>query len=815
MPSQPRPTAFVTVALARPGLGDGLTYAVPDEVHVAVEVGQSVEVPLGRQREIGWVTAIASTCELPPDRVRPFVRVVEEQPQFDAPQLAFFRWIADYYLAPLGAVIRTALPAETRARAVRALHPTDAGVDAIADTPPDGLAGTVLRLLVARPGLTPRALARRFPEEGDEEAFKKATAWLVRRGLAAWHEDVREGQRGRVATVALTPAGRLASPRGARALAVHAMLAASDAPLDLQTVVATHGASARDALRRFGEQGWVLRAEREVRDPLDAVSAIGPTAPLPLRDAQRAALDAIAGAEGGQTFLLFGVTGSGKTEVFLGAAAGVLARQGQVCVLVPEIGLTPQLVGRFRARFGDAVAVLHSGLSGGERLAQWRRVRAGEAKVVVGARSALFAPFQALGLVVVDEEHDDSYKQDDGVRYNARDLAVVLGRQRRCPVVLASATPSLESWHNAAEGRYTLLRLPERATGRPVPSVEVVDMTAVPKDDDGRRPILAPDVVDALRATFARGDQAMVLYNRRGWATLVSCEDCGGAFDCPSCGIALTLHQHARVLACHYCGLKRPMPSTCPACAGPNLVEVGKGTERVEAVLHDLFPDVAMARLDADVASRRGALHEVLDGFRAGRTQLLVGTQMLAKGHDFPGVATAVVVSVDQGFRMPDFRAGERTFALLVQLAGRAGRGATAGRVLVQTHQPELPALRWTGDVEGFLKREARLRSTLRYPPYARLALVRLDGEDRDRVMAAAKDLAALLRRGLPAGLDVLGPALAAMPRLAGRWRVQVVLRAADAGRLHAWLTRARGHLDAVARRGVHATVDVDPRHLM
>ncbi|MFM2161614.1 MAG: Primosomal protein, partial [Pseudomonadota bacterium] len=561
--------------------------------------------------------------------------------------------------------------------------------------------------------------------------------------------------------------------------------------------------------------GWALRAEREVRDPLDAVAALGPAEALPLRPAQRVALEAIAGATPGQAFLLFGVTGSGKTEVFLGAAAGVLDRGGQVCVLVPEIGLTPQLVGRFRARFGDAVAVLHSGLTGGERLAQWRRVRAGEARVVVGARSALFAPFHALGLVVVDEEHDDSYKQDDGVRYNARDLAVVLGRQRRCAVVLASATPSLESWHNAAEARYTLLRLPERATGRPVPSLEVVDMTAVPKDASGRRPILAPEVVEALGATFLRGEQAMVLYNRRGWATLVTCDDCGGAFDCPSCGIALTLHRGAHVLACHYCGLKRPMPSTCPACEGPNLVEVGKGTERVEAVLQDLFPDVPMARLDADVAARRGALHEVLDGFRAGRTQLLVGTQMLAKGHDFPGVATAVVVSVDQGFRMPDFRAGERTFALLVQLAGRAGRGATAGRVLVQTHQPELPALRWTGDVEGFLRREARLRSTLRYPPYARLALVRLDGEDRDRVMEAARELAVALRRGLPAGFDVLGPALAAMPRLAGRWRVQVVLRAADAGRLHAWLTRARPGLEAVARRGVHATIDVDPRHLM
>jgi len=474
-------------------------------------------------------------------------------------------------------------------------------------------------------------------------------------------------------------------------------------------------------------------------------------------------------------------------------------------------------VGRFRARFGDGVAVLHSGLTGSERVAQWRRIRAGEAPIAVGARSALFAPFDDLGLVVVDEEHDDSYKQDEGVRYNARDLAVVLGRRHHCPVVLASATPSLESWYNAHTERYTLLRLPHRATPRPVPEIELVDLTGVPAPEGENRPVFAPEVVQTLRETFDAGGQAIVLYNRRGYATLVQCTSCGGTYECPNCGITMTLHLSARVISCHYCGLKRPYRRECPACGEASLEELGKGTERIEEELERLFPDIPRARMDADTTATRGAHHRILSAFREGETRLLVGTQIVAKGHDFPGVHTAVVVSADHGFRLPDFRAAERTFALLVQVAGRAGRGHVPGRVLVQTWQPDHYVLRHLDDQERFLSAEARLRSALRYPPYTRLCLVRLDGADRRRVLDAAVKLARALRaeaRGME-GVGVLGPAPAALAKLVGRWRFQILLRGSHVGWFRRFLATVRGRLEGAASRGVRVVVDVDPRHLM
>ena len=486
-------------------------------------------------------------------------------------------------------------------------------------------------------------------------------------------------------------------------------------------------------------------------------------------------------------------------------------------VLVPEIGLTPQLVGRFKARFGNQVAVLHSGLTGSERLAEWRRIRAREAAIAVGARSALFAPFVDLGLVVVDEEHDDSYKQDEGLRYHARDLAVVLGTRHRCPVVLASATPSMESWANARLGRYTTLRLPTRATPRPVPRVELVDLTQLEPAEDGKRPVFAPVVVEALRETFVQGGQAVVLYNRRGYATMVQCTSCGGTWECPNCGITMTLHQRAQTICCHYCGLKRPAVDECPSCGRASLEELGKGTEKVEEVLKRLFPDVPMARMDADTTAVRGAHHRILSAFRRRDTQLLVGTQIIAKGHDFPGVQTAVVVSADHGFRMPDFRAAERTVSLLVQLAGRAGRGSTPGRVLLQTWTPEHYALQHLDAMEAFYEREFKIRETLRYPPHTRLVLLRIDGVKRRAVVARAGRLASDLRRlaSRAPDIQVLGPAPAAMARLVGRWRFQVVIRGGDVRVLRAWLADARTLFKPSLGDGVRLQVDVDPRHLM
>lgn len=821
MPTAPPHGMWVAVAVARP-FPEPLTYAVPAWLADRVQVGHVVLVPLGRLAETGYVVEILREPGIDPAKVRPISKLVDPLPAFDEGQLDFFRWIATYYLAPLGMVIRTAVPSEVRAKVVRALQPTEEGVEALTRREVDGADALVLRDTISRPGLTGRGLARRLEHELEEREVLAATERIVEAGWAVWADREVSGPKGAVKTLALgAPTAEAALQRlpqaGPRMKAILRMLADRGGRMDLAALVAEQGASSRGTVRRMIELGALTEGERENRDALEHVPALGPARPPVLNAEQQAALAVLTapGAEGAH--LLWGVTGSGKTEVFLGAAHAALQRDAQVCVLVPEIGLTPQLVGRFKARFGDDVAVLHSGLTAADRLAHWRRIRAGEARVAVGARSALFAPFRSLGLIVVDEEHDDSYKQDDGVRYNARDLAVVLGKRWACPVVLASATPALETWHNAEQGRYGMLRLRHRATPRPVPTVELVDMTELPRLDKGPAPVFSPAAVAALTETFEAGGKAIVLYNRRGFATMVQCASCGGTYECPNCGISMTLHLGARVVSCHYCGLTRPYDATCPACRAPDLQELGKGTERVEEAFVAQFPHIPMARMDADTTAVRGSHHRILEDFRAGVTRALVGTQIVAKGHDFPDVHTAVVISADQGFRMPDFRAAERTFALLVQLAGRAGRGEVPGRVLVQTWTPEHYALQDLGDVEAFLQRELRHRKVMRYPPFSRLVLVRLDGVDRNQVRDVATRLARDLRQAvtLGSGVDVLGPSPAALPRMVGRWRFQLILRGDELRAFRRWLGRVGPVVLAAGGKGVRVQVDVDPRHLM
>jgi primosomal protein N' (replication factor Y) len=809
---------YARVAIARP-LKPLYTYSFP-ALFGPPRLGQVVLVPLGaRGADTGYVVEVLDKPDISPDRVKPISRILDPDPAFDDRQLRFFRWIADYYLAPLGLVIQTALPSGFRARVVSVLEPADAGIEALALHKAEGAVATVLREVVARPGLTRKAVVRRLDGEVDPGEAERAVESMLRKGWLALGEREVHETRGRVAIVSLVGTrdeARAKVPRlGPRMAAVIEALAYADGTVDLRALVDAQGSGVRDALDRLEAAGVISRGEREDRDVLSAAPARGPVHPPVLNADQSAALAALEAAEG--TFLLWGVTGSGKTEVFLGAARRTLDAGRQVLVLVPEIGLTPQLVGRFRARFGDDVAVLHSGLTGAQRLAQWRRIRAGEARVAVGARSALFAPFRDLGLIVVDEEHDDSYKQDDGVAYGARDLAVVLGREHRAAVVLASATPSLETWVNARAGRYRLLRLPHRATPRPVPVIETVDMTQVERVE-GKVPTLAPSVVDALRQTFDAGGKAIVLYNRRGFATLVQCTSCGGAYECPSCGIAMTLHRQANVVACHYCGFKRSYTVTCPACGKPDLDELGRGTERIEEVLSAFFPDVPIGRMDADTTQVRGAHEQILDAFGSGKTRLLVGTQIVAKGHDFPDVHTAVVVSADQGLRMPDFRAAERTYALIVQLAGRAGRGDVPGRVLLQTFQPDHDVLRMLADPDVFYEREVELRRLMRYPPLTRLALIRLDAEDRKEVAEAARRLARALRelRGSEAeGNEVLGPAPAALARLVGRWRFQILLRGRQPAAYRRWLSACEPVLWEARGGKVRVSWDVDPRTLM
>jgi primosomal protein N' (replication factor Y) (superfamily II helicase) len=571
------------------------------------------------------------------------------------------------------------------------------------------------------------------------------------------------------------------------------------------------------ALRALVHDG--LAEVRQAPRPRSVPQAEPPGPRLVLTAEQRGAADAIATvvrADGAASFLLHGVTGSGKTEVFLAAADATLAADRDVLILVPEIALTHQVVERVRARFGDGVAVLHSGLGPRERWDEWRRIRAREARVVVGARSAVFAPLARPGLLVVDEEHDAAYKQEDGIRYNARDLAVVRGRLARAVTVLASATPSAESHHAAHEGRHTLLSLTSRPTPQPLPAVELLDLRSEerPRGGDG---LLSPDVRAALAGNLAAEGQTLVFLNRRGFATYLQCPACGATASCPHCSVTLTWHRRAGALACHHCHYHRPPPKTCDGCGGPPLEAFGVGTEQIESMLQACFPDAAVDRMDRDAAQRPGAQRRILRDWHTGDTDILVGTQMVSKGHDVPGVTLVVVLLADLSLNVPDFRAGERTFQLLVQVAGRAGRGATAGRVLVQTLRPEHPSLTAAArhDYAGFMAGELERRRVLGYPPFARLVLVRLDGPDEARVDRAAERVAARLHAQAKA-LDVgdgsvLGPAPPPVARVRGRFRRQILLRSSRVPALRALARAARTTQQALRRAGIRLVIDVDP----
>jgi primosomal protein N' (replication factor Y) (superfamily II helicase) len=561
----------------------------------------------------------------------------------------------------------------------------------------------------------------------------------------------------------------------------------------------------RDALRRLERRGLVELRDRQVgRRPRSA--AIGAVAGrVSLDPAQRAAIARVTGAldGGGGELLLHGVTGSGKTEVYLAAAEAALERGRGAIVLVPEIGLTPQAVARFASRFGDGVAVLHSRLAAGERRDEWRRLRDGEARICVGPRSAIFAPIDGLGLIVVDEEHDQSYKQEGDPRYDAREVARRRAAECRAALVCGSATPRPESW--AALER---LELPRRVDGRTLPEVEVLDM----RGRDGRAGPLHERTREALAGQRSAGGKAIVLVNRRGWSPHLSCRSCGHVWECPDCDVSLVLHRHSG-LHCHHCGHAEPDPAACPQCGSVTLARAGSGSERIEALLAEAAAPLPVFRLDSDSAARSGSHLEILEAFQSAEAGVLVGTQMVAKGHDFPDVVLGVVLDADATLRFPDFRAEERTFALVAQLAGRSGRGERGGGVLVQTLSPDADSIRHAAahDAPAFLAGELERRRELDYPPFSHLVRIELTGADRGRLEAAAARLRAALDAELPAGARALGPA--PRFRLRGRERRQVLIKAPDR---YAVVEAVRGVVESAAARrelrDLSLAVDVDPQ---
>ena len=562
-----------------------------------------------------------------------------------------------------------------------------------------------------------------------------------------------------------------------------------------------------------------VREARRRRQPRPEATAAAPSGRAPvLTEEQQEVLRSIEPRleQGGfETMLLHGVTGSGKTEVYLRAMEQVRRQGRQSLILVPEIALTPQLLDRLEARFPGDVAVLHSGLTAAERWRHWWRIAHGAVKVVAGARSAVFAPVRELGLIVVDEEHDTSYKQEEGVRYHGRDLAVVRGRIVGCPVILGSATPSVESYHNARSGRYRMLELTERVEARPMPRVEIVDLKTRPGQSTADGLFSAP-LVSALRENHERGRQSLIFLNRRGFASFLQCWSCGFVFRCPRCSISLTYHLGRDSTFCHHCGFRQRKADACPECGNLSLSEVGFGTERVEHELRRLLPKARIGRMDRDTTSARGAQERIFRAWEKGDLDVLVGTQMVAKGHDVGGVTLVGVVLADSSLNIPDFRAAERTFQIISQVAGRAGRAREPGRVIVQTlvpgHYCFEPAR--AHDYPAFFATETGFRREVGYPPFQHLVHLRLDGTHEDRVARGARDLARALRREEPkAPLEILGPAPAPIARLRSRYRWQILLKGRSRPALLAMARRASTLVPRGRAFRIH--VDVDPHNML
>lgn len=636
------------------------------------------------------------------------------------------------------------------------------------------------------------------------EALHTALPALLRQPRPARHAGVRR--------LRLTGEGAAADPqsmkRAPRQSALLTLLREHPDGIS-DDAIERHLDNWRPAAKSLLEKGWLVAEEGPCLPPPPAATG----SPPPLNTGQRAAVTAIGEClDRFQAFLLEGVTGSGKTEVYLAAIEEVLAAGRQVLVLVPEIGLTPQLLARFRDRFPVPIAALHSGLADGERLCAWLAAREGSAPIVVGTRSAVFVPFRDLGLIVVDEEHDPSLKQQDGFRYSARDVAVMRANRGRIPIVLGSATPSLESRHNAAAGRYRHLLLPERAGGAMPPAMRVIDLRHQPMREG-----LSQALKQAIGRHLSAGGQVLVFLNRRGYAPTLLCHDCGWVSQCSRCDAHFILYAGSRRQRCHHCGAERPVPVQCPDCGSPDLRPVGQGTERLEESLREAFPEAGLVRIDRDSTRRKGAMDDLLDAIRSGRARLLIGTQMLAKGHHFPDVTLVAIVDADQGLFSADFRASERMAQLIVQVAGRAGRAERAGEVLIQTHFPEHPLLRQLieRDYAHFAELALSERREALLPPFSHLALLRAEATDADAPLAFLEAARAEAEAIGHDGVWLLGPVPAPMERRAGRTRAQLLLQASDRAALHrllsAWAPRVEGMKTG---RKVRWSLDVDPQEM-
>lgn len=761
MSSDPQKSAAIARVVVDVPSDKAYDYTVPDALCARAAIGSRVFVPFGHRQIGGYIVGFADKSEFP--GLKCLIAVDHDKPFVTSSLMKLADWMAKYYCATIEQTLRTILPGPVRTKGLQFKK----------------------QIYVE---LVHQQAGKCGPAQHDKPAKRISTRQKLVMETLESHGKIL-----------LTELLRLCNVTGGVVKTLH-------------------------------KNGLVKMEKADLRrDPL-ADKNILPTTPLRLMPEQEAALAEIVrcvdgndssttaldvSAKNSRVVLLHGVTGSGKTEVYLQAIDHVLKQGKSAIVLVPEISLTPQTVERFVARFGERVAVLHSHLSAGERHDEWHRIRNGEASIAIGARSAVFAPFENLGLIVVDEEHEPSYKQDESPRYNARDVAVVRGKMEGCPVVLGSATPALESWHNVRFGKYRLAELPRRADDRKMPVMHIVDMRIETDKNRGRPSVLSSNLLDAIRLRLDRSEQTILFLNRRGFSTSVICPKCGHVVKCDHCSVSLTYHRTEELLRCHICGAARRVPSECPLCHDPAFKFAGLGTQRVEMIVQKCFPRAAVQRLDTDVTTRKDSYERILGAFRTGKIDILIGTQMIAKGLHFPNVTLVGVIYADLSLHMPDFRASERTFQLLAQVAGRAGRGDVPGEVVVQTYTPTDPSIQAARklDYARFIDQEIEARKELRYPPFTHLVCVTLRSRSEGKVAYCSTVLARQLRPKLPEGVIMSDPCPAPLARAMGLYRYQLMLRSIATSRITGPLAETLAKF--TIPKEVSWSVDVDALNIM
>jgi primosomal protein N' (replication factor Y) len=808
---------YVEVALPLP-LRQTFTYRLPVGLRENVKTGARLLVPFGKRQLTGYAVALhlrlSDDIEIEQDAIKDAIELIDEEPLITEEILKLTQWTADYYASSWGEVLKASLPAGINASVEQIVSITAKGRDELLKVSSAKTVKTqVLRYLVEMDETPTRELSNHFGTSATQRAIRELqkNGWIssFHRTLTA---QVKPKRRKAVRLLDVTQSSRLQSwmPQASDVSAGRTQNSRQDArvtkPLTdaqqkiIETLLkadgemlftelietADVGASAINTLAKYGF--LEIFVQEVLRDPLKDAK-IPDITDLTLTGEQEAVLLEIENSlktAKYKAFLLHGVTGSGKTEIYIRAMKHALTDEKSSLMLVPEIALTPVFSRRLRAVFGDEVAILHSNLSTGERFDEWRRIRRGQARIVIGTRSAVFAPLRNLGLLIVDEEHDGSYRQHESPFYNGRDVSVVRANFAGATVVLGSATPALETFHNSNIGKYTYLQLPNRIGNRPLAKAEIVDMRQVFKQI-GKDTSFSKNLVEAIEETHAKGEQSIILLNRRGFSQFVLCRSCGETIRCRNCDITLTFHKRENRLICHYCNHREKPPHNCPNCKSHYLYFMGEGTEQIEDMLKRKFSHLRIARIDRDTTSRRKEMEKILENFSDGEIDMLVGTQMLAKGHDFHNVTLVGVISVDAGLALPDFRSAERTFQLLTQVAGRAGRGSLQGRVLIQTYYPEHYALRHaqTQNYDAFYAEEIEFRRNLAYPPFVAMASILVKHSNYNYAFDNAQILKeSLVKNNTENMCRILGVAPAPLARLKNEFRLQILIKAKNRTKL-------------------------------